>query len=124
MLDVVASYHRIQYEEKRMIQTKTNGGKHHFGPLGPNSGHQTFFLKIWLHQSLDIMVNYHVQTTSEKTNDPILRKLSNGRPGRRTDGQTDENNLIGRCLTNVERPTLFTDLIQSYYFHLQSFQRI
>ena len=25
----------------------------------------------------------------KKTNDPILRKLSNRRPGRRTDGQTD-----------------------------------
>ena len=35
----------------------------------------------------------------KKTNDLILRKLSDGR----TDGQTDESDFIGRCLTNVER---------------------
>ena len=51
------------------------------------------------------VTRYHGQlsscTISEKTNDPILRKLSDGR----TDGQTDESDLIGRCPTNVERPT-------------------
>ena len=35
-----------------------------------------------------------------KTNDTILRKLSDGR----TDGQTDESDFIGRCRTNVKRP--------------------
>ena len=35
----------------------------------------------------------------KKTNDLILRKLSDGR----TDEQTDESDFIGRCLTNVER---------------------
>ena len=39
-------------------------------------------------------------TISEKTNDPILRELSDGR----TDGQREENDFIGRCPTNVERP--------------------
>ena len=47
------------------------------------------------------VTRYHGQlsscTTSEKNNDPILRK--------RTDGQTDENDLIGRRSANVERPT-------------------
>ena len=51
-------------------------------------------------------------TISEKTNDSILRKLSDGRTdGRtdeRTDGQTDESDFIGRCPTNVERPTIET----------------
>ena len=37
----------------------------------------------------------------KKTDHPILRKLSD----ERTDGQTDESDFIGRCLTNVERPT-------------------
>ena len=42
-----------------------NDEKPHFGPelrpLGPNSGHQFFFLfrKIWLSQSIDFMGNYH-----------------------------------------------------------------
>ena len=51
------------------------------------------------------VTSYHGQlsscTLSEKTNDLILRKLSGGR----TDGQTDESDFIGRCPTNVERPT-------------------
>ena len=42
-------------------------------------------------------------TISERTNDVILRKFSDGR----TDGQawreTDKSNFIGRCPTNVER---------------------
>ena len=50
------------------------------------------------------VTRYHGQrsscTISEKTNDPILRRLSDGR----TDGQTDESDFIGRCPTNVERP--------------------
>ena len=30
MLDIVASYHRIQFQEKLMIQTLENGKKPHF----------------------------------------------------------------------------------------------
>ena len=33
-------------------------------------------------------------TTSEKTNDPILRKLSDGRTGGQTDGQTDRRTRV------------------------------
>ena len=63
MLDIVESYHSMQFQGKRMIQTPENGEKPHFGPdlglLAPNLGHENFFSKIWLHQSLDIMVRYH-----------------------------------------------------------------
>ena len=38
-------------------------------------------------------------TISEKTNDPILRKLSDGQ----TDRQTDKSDFIGCCPTNVKR---------------------
>ena len=52
------------------------------------------------------VTRYHGQlsscTISEKTNDPILRKLSDGR----TDGQTDESDFTGRGPTNVERPKI------------------
>ena len=49
-----------------MIQTQGNGKKTHFapdlGPLNPNSHHQNIFSKIWLGESLDIMVRYqHVK---------------------------------------------------------------
>ena len=46
-----------------MIQPQENNKKPHFGPdldpLCPNLGLQNFFSKIWLRQSLDIMVSYH-----------------------------------------------------------------
>ena len=40
-------------------------------------------------------------TTSEKTDDPVLRKRSDGQ----TDRQMNQSDFIGRCPTNVERPT-------------------
>ena len=53
-------------------------------------------------------MRYHGQlsscTISEKTNGPILRKLSDGQ----MDGQTDESDFIGRCPTNVERSKMKT----------------
>ena len=50
MLDIVTSYHCIQFQGKRIIQTQTNGKQPHFGlplgPLDPDSGHQIFFIKL------------------------------------------------------------------------------
>ena len=57
-------------------------------PIWSKSGHQFFFKNI--RQSLDGRLLSC--TISEKTNDPILRKLQ-----WRTDGQTDESDFIGRC---------------------------
>ena len=59
------------------------------------------------------VTRYHSQlslcTIPKKANDPILRKLSDGRTDRRTDGQTDgqtdESDFIKHCPTNVKRPT-------------------
>ena len=39
---------------------------------------------------------------SEKTNDPILRKISDGWTDRWTDRQTDKSDFMGRCPTNVD----------------------
>ena len=69
------------------------------GQLGPNSG-RFFFFKFFF-QKLALSVNrYRGQlsscTISEKTDDPILIKFS--------DGQTDESDFKGRCPTNVKRP--------------------
>ena len=90
MLDIVTSYHCTQFQGKLMIQTKENGEKPHFGPdfvlLDLNSDRENIFSKMWLRQSLDIMVSYH-HIISEKTNDPILRKLSDRRTDRWTGGQ-------------------------------------
>ena len=64
--------------------------KRNFGPdlglLGQNSGHQNFFFK-----NLPSCVRYHGHLSSciisEKTNNPILRKPSDGRTERKTDRQ-------------------------------------
>ena len=85
MLDiVVASYHCMQFQGKLMIQAQENDEKFHFqhdlGTFCPNSGRQLFFpLK-----SLALLVTrYRSQllycTIPEKTDDPILRKLIDGR---------------------------------------------
>ena len=62
---------------------------------------KTFFFK----NLASSVTRYHGQlsscTISEKTNDPILRKFSDGQ----TDGHTDKSDFIGRCPTNIERTT-------------------
>ena len=96
----------MQLEGKLMNQTSKNDKKPSFGsnfdPFGPNSGRQNFFFK----NLASSVTRHHGQlsscTISEKTNDPILRKLSD----RRTDRQTDESDFIRCCQTNVERPKI------------------
>ena len=47
MLDIVASYHCMQFQGKLIIQTHENGAKSHFGPdlglLVPKLGHKLIF---------------------------------------------------------------------------------
>ena len=54
------------------------------------------------------MATYNYLQYQKKNNDLILIKLSDGprygQKDRRTDGQMDESDFIGRCPTNVERP--------------------
>ena len=54
------------------------------------------------------VTRYHSQlsscTISEKSNDPIERKLSDGQTDKQTDGETDESDFIGCCPTNIEHP--------------------
>ena len=75
-----------------------------FGPFGSSSGRQIFLFK----NVAPSVTRYHGQlslcTISEKTNDPILRKLSGRRTDRRTDGETDDSDFVRPCPTNVERP--------------------
>ena len=99
MLYIVASYHRMQFPEKLMIETQENDKKPQFGPdldpLSPNSDRQLFFFsKICFVQSLNIMASYH----------PILRKSSHVRTDGQTDRQTDESDFRGHYPANVEIP--------------------
>ena len=87
-----------------MIKTEENGKKKpcfglDLGSLGPNSGPNS-------------VTRYHGQlspcTISEKTNDQILEKFSDGwtdrQTSRRTDRQMDGVDFIGHCPTNFQRP--------------------
>ena len=83
-----------------MNQTWENSQKHGFGPdFGPNLGGQIFFSKIWLCQSLDIMICY--TSWSSCTIPETIQYWEN----LVTDGQTDDSDFVGRRQTNVERPT-------------------
>ena len=100
MLYVVASYHCMQFQGKLMNQTWEKCRKPNFGLIlarfGPNLVPQNFFSWVlpilFFFKNLALSVTrYHGQllscAISEKTNDPILRKFSDGRTDRRTDGR-------------------------------------
>ena len=59
MLDIAASYHCMQCQEKLMNQTWENGKKHILGPdfhpFGPNLGPKTFFRGIYIYLMLEIV---------------------------------------------------------------------
>ena len=84
-----------------MNQTRENGKKPNFGPdfgpFGPNSGCQIFFPQDLAPSVTRFHGHLWSCTILEKTNDPILRK--------QTEGQTCWSDFIGHCRTNVERPT-------------------
>ena len=86
----------MQFWGKLMKQTWENGKKPSFGtswgPFDPNSGSQIY---IYFFKNLaPSATRYHGHlsscTISEKSNDPILRKLSDGQ----TNVQTYESNFI------------------------------
>ena len=58
---------------------------------------KNFFSKIWLLQSLDVMVSYHHVKYQKKLMTQSWGNLV-------TDGQMDKNDFIGRCRSNVEGP--------------------
>ena len=77
-------------------------------------GLPNFFLK----SLAPLVTRYYGQlsscTISEKTNDPILRKLSDGWTDRwTTDGQMDKSDFIGCCPTLKETKTSITTYINN-----------
>ena len=79
------------------------------GPILAQIWATKFFSKIWLYQSLDIMVTYHRVQYQKKL---MIQSGENLVTDRRTERQTDESDFIGRCPTNVVRPK---SVIQSIY---------
>ena len=89
LLDIVASYHCMQFQGKLIIKLKKMAKSLILGLIQvPWAQIQAanIFSKIWLCQPIDIMVSYRYVQYQKKINDPILRKFSD----RLTDGQMDE----------------------------------
>ena len=63
-----------------------------------------FFLKNMASSVTSIVFSYC--SILEKTNDLILRKLSEGQMDGRTDRQMNESDIIERCLANVEHASV------------------
>ena len=106
MLDIVAAYHYMQFQGNLLIQIQENNKKLYFVPalcpLDPNSGRKIFFFK----NLASSVARYHGQlsscTISEKTNYPILKKLS--------DGQTNRQTFHRTLTANVERPKIYSEI--------------
>ena len=90
MLEIDASYHCMQFQEKLMNQTWEKSKKPSFRPyFGPSGPPKLFFKNL-----APSATRYHGQLSSckilEKTIDPIWRKLSDGRTDGQMDRQRDE----------------------------------
>ena len=69
-----------------------------------------FLKKIWLRQSLDIMVSYHhVQYQIKLIIQSWENLVSDGQTDGRTDEQTDKSDFIRCCPTKIEHPTNFLE---------------
>ena len=101
MLDIVASYHCMQFQGNIMNQIWGNGKKPsfgpNFGPSGPNLGQQ--ILVSYRH------VQYQKKLMIQAWENLVTDERTNEQTDERTDEQTDESDLTGHCPTNVERPT-------------------
>ena len=83
-------------------QWRNNSFDTDLDPLGPNLSRQ--FSRIWLSQSLDIMVSYHYVKYQKKL---VIQYRENLVTDGRTSGrQMEEVDFKGRCSTDVERPTV------------------
>ena len=78
MLDIIASYHCLQFPEKLMNHTWENAKKPSFvtkfGPFGPNLSPRNFFRGFYL---LDFKncCKLSLRAVSRKTNEPNLRPI-------------------------------------------------
>ena len=88
MSDIVARYRCMQFQGKLSKLNKIAYFGPDLAPLDSNLDRQFFFKNLVL-----LFTRYHGQLSpcaiSEKTNHPILRKLSDRRTSRQTDRQTD-----------------------------------
>ena len=76
---------------------KKNQFQAQFWPTWSNFWHHFFFFEDLAWSVTRYLGQLLSGTISEKSNDSILRKLSNGETDGETDGQTEESDFIGCC---------------------------
>ena len=105
MLHIVASYNCMQFQVQRKLMNQIWENEKNL-VLGPILVYLAqiraaifffFFSKIWLRQSLDIMVSHHHVQLKKLMIQSWENLVTNGR-------RTDESDFIGRHPINVERP--------------------
>ena len=100
MFDIIEIYHCVQFQGKVITPTWENSKKPsfrpNFGTVGPNFGCKSFFQESGFINVTRYLGQLSSRTISEKTNDPFLRKLSDGR----TDGQTGGWEWFHRILSD------------------------
>ena len=111
MLDIATSYHCMQLE--KMAKNLVLGLILAHLALIPAAN---FFSKIWLCQSLNVMVSYHHVQYQKKL---MIQSCENLVTDRQTDrqGQVDKSDFIGHYLTNVEHPKRFLGKDTSHNDH-------
>ena len=90
------------------MEKKQNNFRSNFGQLGqiPAKNFFFFFFENLAWSVTRYLGQLSSGTISEKSNDSILRKLSNGETDGETDGQMEESDFIGCCQTNVEQSVI------------------
>ena len=86
-----------------MIKNLVSGAILAYSAKIPVTNFLFFFSKIWLRQSLDIMVSNHDAQYQKKL---MIQSWESLVTDGRTDEQTDDSDFIGRSPTNVERPKM------------------
>ena len=83
----------------------------------PNFGPPSLFSKIWLRQSLDIMVSYPDVQCQKKL---MIQSWEKSVTNWRMDEQIDKRCYIECCPTNVERPKYNNLICRSFWIFLSS----
>ena len=103
MLDIVASYHCMQFHEKLEKMTKNLVLGLILAYLAQIWATNFFLTKIWLRQSLDIMDSYyHAQYQKKLMIQSWENLVMDEWPDGRTDTQTEKSDFIGGCTTNAD----------------------
>ena len=123
MFNIVASYHCMQIQGTLINKFEKMAKKLVVGAILAHLA-QIGCTKFFFKNLAPSVTRYYGRlpscTISERTNDPILRKLID----RWRDGQTDNSDFIGCCPTNVECPIVKKRVSEIHQSQIQYYQKL